>query len=60
MGLILLLSRHANFACLHKSKGVPHRGNKAGLRTVHAYVGSTALCILLVHAALGLKLGMSL
>ncbi|MGI2909193.1 hypothetical protein [Tolypothrix sp. VBCCA 56010] len=35
-------------------------GNKAGLRTVHAYVGSTALCILFVHAVLELKLGMTL
>lgn len=35
-------------------------GNKATLRTVHAYVGSTALGIMLVHALLGLKLGLSI
>ncbi|MEA5554815.1 DUF4079 domain-containing protein [Anabaena cylindrica UHCC 0172] len=35
-------------------------GNKAGLRAVHAYLGSTALLILLVHAVLGFNLGISL
>ena len=35
-------------------------GNKAALRTVHAYLGSTALCILFLHAMLGLKLGFSI
>ncbi len=35
-------------------------GNKETARTVHAYVGSTALIILIVHAALGLKLGLSI
>jgi hypothetical protein len=34
-------------------------GNKPGLRAVHAYLGSTALLVLFVHAALGLKLGLS-
>ncbi|WP_017318107.1 DUF4079 domain-containing protein [Mastigocladopsis repens] len=34
-------------------------GNKAALRTVHAYLGSTALCLLFLHAALGFKLGIS-
>ena len=34
-------------------------GNKPSLRILHAYLGSTALCILFLHAALGLKLGMS-
>ncbi|MCW6034824.1 DUF4079 domain-containing protein [Spirulina subsalsa FACHB-351] len=35
-------------------------GNKAALRTTHAYLGSFALLILLVHAFLGLKLGLSI
>ena len=35
-------------------------GNKETLRTIHAYVGSTALLIVLAHAALGLKLGLSI
>jgi hypothetical protein len=35
-------------------------GNKETFRTVHAYVGSLALIILVVHAVLGLKLGLSI
>jgi fucose 4-O-acetylase-like acetyltransferase len=34
-------------------------GKKASLRMLHAYLGSTALCLMFVHAVLGLKLGMS-
>jgi fucose 4-O-acetylase-like acetyltransferase len=35
-------------------------GDKQTLRTVHAYVGSLALVILVFHAFLGLKLGLSI
>jgi fucose 4-O-acetylase-like acetyltransferase len=35
-------------------------GNQTGLRALHAYLGSTALCVMFLHAVLGLKLGISL
>ncbi|MEM8637476.1 MAG: DUF4079 domain-containing protein [Cyanobacteria bacterium P01_G01_bin.54] len=35
-------------------------GNKASLRTAHAYLGSFALLVLVVHAVLGLKLGLAI
>lgn len=35
-------------------------GNKDVMRTIHAYVGSIALCILFLHAILGLKLGLAI
>ena len=35
-------------------------GNKASLKTTHAYIGTLALIILFVHAFLGFKLGISI
>lgn len=35
-------------------------GNKETARTIHAYLGSAALLIIIVHAAFGLKLGLSI
>ncbi|MGK7949104.1 MAG: DUF4079 domain-containing protein [Xenococcaceae cyanobacterium] len=35
-------------------------GNNAVSRSIHAYVGSIALGLLLIHAVLGLKLGLSI
>jgi hypothetical protein len=34
-------------------------GGNSSLRNLHAYLGSTALCLMVIHAVLGLKLGMS-
>lgn len=34
--------------------------NKLALRAVHAYLGATALALMVLHAAFGLKLGLSI
>lgn len=35
-------------------------GGKPALRTAHAYIGTVAMVVLFVHAALGVKLGLSI
>lgn len=35
-------------------------GGKQQLRTVHAYIGSLALVIMVIHAVLGIKLGLAI
>ncbi|MEW6497139.1 MAG: DUF4079 domain-containing protein [Cyanobacteriota bacterium] len=34
--------------------------NKRVMRNIHAYLGSTALCLMFLHAVLGLKLGLAI
>ncbi|EHC11714.1 DUF4079 domain-containing protein [Fischerella thermalis] len=55
-GSILLLLLGINGAISLSKFG----GNNPGLRALHAYLGSSALCLMLVHALLGLHLGISL
>lgn len=52
--VIMLLTINAVIAATGFGK------NKSVLRSVHAYVGSTALCLLFLHALFGLKLGLSI
>jgi fucose 4-O-acetylase-like acetyltransferase len=40
--------------------GTGFAGNQPGLRKVHAYLGSTILIVMVVHALMGLKLGLSI
>lgn len=35
-------------------------GNKSALRTAHAYIGSVALAVMLLHAILGFNLGLAI
>ncbi|MEO8893711.1 MAG: DUF4079 domain-containing protein [Coleofasciculaceae cyanobacterium] len=39
--------------------GAGFGGKQALWRSIHAYLGSTALCLLFLHALLGLKLGLA-
>ncbi|TFI52093.1 DUF4079 domain-containing protein [Mastigocladus laminosus UU774] len=54
-GSILLLLLGINAVISFSQFG----GDKPSLRALHAYLGSTALCLMLVHVVLGLKLGLS-
>ena len=54
MGAIALLTMNALIAAIKFGKG------SDALRTAHAYIGSTALVILVVHAFLGAQLGFSI
>lgn len=35
-------------------------GNQPGLRALHTYLGTTALCVMIVHTILGFRLGISI
>ncbi|MGD1912619.1 MAG: DUF4079 domain-containing protein [Rivularia sp. (in: cyanobacteria)] len=35
-------------------------GNQPGRRALHAYLGTTALCVMIVHTILGFRLGISI
>jgi magnesium-transporting ATPase (P-type) len=52
--VLVLLGTNAAIAATDFGK------NKPALRTAHAYLGSTALCLLFLHALLGLKLGLAI
>ena len=54
MGAIALLSANAAIAATKFGKG------KKALRSAHAYIGSVALVLLVVHAFFGAQLGFSI
>lgn len=53
MGAIALLTTNALIAATKFGKG------SKSLRTTHAYIGSTALALLVIHTAFGIQLGTS-
>jgi hypothetical protein len=53
-GVLILLTLNALIAAIGFGK------DKSILRTIHAYSGSVALCLLFLHALLGLKLGLAI
>jgi len=54
--ILLVLLALNGFISLTKFGGE----NKPALRTAHAYIGSVALAVMLVHAILGFKLGLAI
>ncbi|MGJ3252197.1 MAG: DUF4079 domain-containing protein [Elainellaceae cyanobacterium] len=52
--VILLLGVNAAIAATGFGKG------KSAFRTIHAYLGGTALCVMFLHAVLGFKLGLAI
>jgi Protein of unknown function (DUF4079) len=55
-GSVVLILLAANGVISLKGFG----GDKTKLRSIHAYLGSAALCLLFLHALLGLKLGLAI
>ncbi len=55
-GSVVLLLLAANGAISATGFG----GNKAALRTAHAYLGTLAVVLMVIHAVFGLKLGMAI
>ena len=55
-GSVLLILLAANIVISLTKFG----GNKSALRNAHAYIGSVALAVMLVHAIVGFKLGLAI
>ncbi len=58
--LVLLALNGAVLLALNGAMSLRFQGDRLPLRAAHAYLGTVALGLMLVHALLGLKLGLSI